>query len=368
MQISSNQDLVPSADVVFVHGLGGDAITTWHPQGKRDDDDYWLGWLGKDNLCVKIWSFGYQAEATNWKSHSSMPLFDQASNLLDWLDSRELGQRPLIFITHSMGGLLVKKMLNSALTFQKQAILKQTKGIVFLATPHTGAHLANLIDNISVLTQTTVSVKELKAHSPQLRELNEWYRENVRSLGIATKVYYETQPVKGILVVDPDSANPGIEKVKPVAIPKNHIDLCKPESQDSQVYLGVKKFIKECLKTKETAIIISTEWGLTIAGTRITLYDVMDYVTAQYPPKLIGDVLNLTNEQVSAALSYIEENRTQVEAEYQTILQEEQENRQYWEQRNREHFARIATMPPKPGREALWAKLQEQKARHGQKA
>jgi len=249
IEISSHQDLVPSADVVFVHGLGGDAITTWHPQGKRDDDDYWLGWLGKDNLCVNIWSFGYSAEATNWKNHSSMPLFDQASNLLDWLDIHELGQRPLIFITHSMGGLLVKKMLNSALTFQKQAILKQTKGIVFLATPHTGAHLANLIDNINFLTRTTISVKELKAHSPQLRELNEWYREHVRSLGIATKVYYETQPVKGILVVDPDSANPGIEKVKPVAIPKNHIDLCKPESQNSLVYLGVKKFIKECLNT-----------------------------------------------------------------------------------------------------------------------
>ncbi|WP_293078562.1 hypothetical protein [Moorena sp. SIO3H5] len=249
IEIRSHHDLVPSADVVFVHGLGGDAITTWHPQGKRDDDGCWLGWLGNDNLCVNIWSFGYQAEGTNWKSNSSMSLFAQASNLLDWLDSRELGQRPLIFITHSMGGLLVKKMLNSALTFQKQAILKQTKGIVFLATPHTGAHLANLIDNISVLARTTVSVKELKAHDPQLLELNEWYRENVRSLGIATKVYYETQAVKGILVVDEDSANPGIEKVKPVAIPKNHIDLCKPESQNSQVYLGVKKFIKECLNT-----------------------------------------------------------------------------------------------------------------------
>ncbi|WP_229424274.1 hypothetical protein [Moorena producens] len=140
-------------------------------------------------------------------------------------------------------------MLNSALTFQKQAILEQTTGIVFLGTPHTGANLANLIDNISVLSRTTVSVEELKAHHPHLRELNEWYRENVRSLGIVTKVYYETQPVKGILVVDPDSANPGIEKVKPVAIAKNHIDLCKPESQNTQVYLGVKKFIKECLNT-----------------------------------------------------------------------------------------------------------------------
>ena len=249
IEISSHQDLVPSADVVFVHGLGGDAISTWHPQGKRDDDDCWLGWLGNDNLCVNIWSFGYSAEATNWKSHSSMPLFDQASNLLDWLDSRELGQRPLIFITHSMGGLLVKKMLNSALTFQKQAILEQTKGIVFLATPHTGSHLANLIDNIGVLTRTTISVKELKAHHPQLRELNQWYRQNVRSLEIATKVYYETQAVNRILVVDPDRADPGIEGVNPVGMPDDHISICKPESQNSQVYLGVKRFIKECLNT-----------------------------------------------------------------------------------------------------------------------
>jgi uncharacterized protein (DUF433 family) len=114
--------------------------------------------------------------------------------------------------------------------------------------------------------------------------------------------------------------------------------------------------------------IIRTERGLTIAGTRITLYDVMDYVTAEYPPKFIRGMLNLTDEQVNAALSYIEANRAEVEAEYQTVLREAEEIRQYWEERNREHFARIAAMPPKPGREALWAKLQAQKARHESKA
>ena len=39
--------------------------------------------------------------------------------------------------------------------------------------------------------------------------------------------------------------------------------------------------------------IIRTEQGLTIAGTRITLYDVMDYVTAQYPSKFIRGLLHL---------------------------------------------------------------------------
>jgi uncharacterized protein (DUF433 family) len=111
------------------------------------------------------------------------------------------------------------------------------------------------------------------------------------------------------------------------------------------------------------AVIIRTERGLTIAGTRITLYDVMDYVSAQYPPKFIRAMLSLTDEQVTAALSYIKAHRAEVEAEYQTILQEAEELRQYWEEQNRELFARIAAKPPKPGTEAIRAKLQAAKAK-----
>ena len=117
-------------------------------------------------------------------------------------------------------------------------------------------------------------------------------------------------------------------------------------------------------KSNTQTAIIRTERGLTISGTRITLYDVMDYLIAQYPPKFIGSLFELTEEQINAALTYIETNRTEVESEYQLVLKQAEETRQYWEERNRDHFARIAAMPPKPGREALWKKLQEQKARH----
>jgi hypothetical protein len=44
----------------------------------------------------------------------------------------------------------------------------------------------------------------------------------------------------------------------------------------------------------EPTAIIRTERGLTIAGTRITIYDIMDYVTAQYPPKFIRGLFDLT--------------------------------------------------------------------------
>lgn len=113
----------------------------------------------------------------------------------------------------------------------------------------------------------------------------------------------------------------------------------------------------------QTAI-IRTERGLTIAGTRITLYDVMDYVSAQYPAKFIGSLFDLTEEQIDAALSYIEGHRAEVEAEYEVVLKEAEELRQYYEEQNRERVAQIATLPPPPGLEAAWEKLQASKARH----
>lgn len=109
-------------------------------------------------------------------------------------------------------------------------------------------------------------------------------------------------------------------------------------------------------------IICRTERGLTISGTRITLYDVMDYLTAQYPPKFIQGLFNLTDAQINAALGYIQANHAEVEAEYQIVLSEAAELQRYYEEENRELIAKIAKMPPPPGREAIWEKLQAQKA------
>lgn len=110
--------------------------------------------------------------------------------------------------------------------------------------------------------------------------------------------------------------------------------------------------------------IIRTERGLTIAGTRVTLYDIMDYVKDHYPSQFIRSLFDLSEKQISAALTYIEANKTEVEAEYQKVLKETEELRLYYEEQNRERVARIATLPPPHGLEAAWEKLQAAKARH----
>ncbi|MDB9527153.1 DUF433 domain-containing protein [Oscillatoria sp. CS-180] len=117
-------------------------------------------------------------------------------------------------------------------------------------------------------------------------------------------------------------------------------------------------------ETNGSADIIRTERGLTISGTRITLYDVMDYVISQYPPNFIRSLFDLTETQINAALAYIATNRPEVEAEYQWVLQQAEETRQYWEERSREHLSRAARISPRPDQAALWVKLQEQKTRH----
>jgi len=115
-------------------------------------------------------------------------------------------------------------------------------------------------------------------------------------------------------------------------------------------------------KTPQNTV-VRTSRGLSIAGTRITLYDVMDYLTADWPPKLIQHWLNLTDQQIADVMEYIETNRAEVEAEYQLVLQQAEEIRQYWEARNRDRLAEIAALPPKPGQEEIRAKLQAWKAK-----
>jgi uncharacterized protein (DUF433 family) len=119
------------------------------------------------------------------------------------------------------------------------------------------------------------------------------------------------------------------------------------------------------LAQRNQATIVRTDRGLTIAGTRLTLYDVMDHLIAGWTPKLILNWLPLTEEQLNVALSYIEANRAEVEAEYQTVLQETQARRNDWENKNRVRLAEIAQLPPKAGQEEIHAKLQAWKTKLG---
>ena len=115
--------------------------------------------------------------------------------------------------------------------------------------------------------------------------------------------------------------------------------------------------------TNTEAAIVRTERGLTIAGTRITLYNIMDYVTAGYPAEHIQHLYHLTDAQIADVLAYIADHRTEVEAEYQQVLHDAEETRRYWEARNHDRLAAIASRPPRPEIAAVRAKLANRRAK-----
>ncbi len=111
--------------------------------------------------------------------------------------------------------------------------------------------------------------------------------------------------------------------------------------------------------------IVRTERGLVIAGTRITIYQLMDYLKADRPTSLIKDLFRLSDEQMTGVLEYIAQNPEQVEEEYQEVLRQAEASRGYWEERNRERLQAIAQQPPKPGTEEIRAKIEKKKAELG---
>ena len=116
------------------------------------------------------------------------------------------------------------------------------------------------------------------------------------------------------------------------------------------------------MNTSSSAIIRRPDTGPAIAGTRITLYTIIEYLREGWSQEDIGGWLNLTTDQMQAALDYIKAHRDEVEAEYDEVIQEAEERQRYWEARLQEHLAHQRRAAPPPEKAALYAKLAEQRA------
>ncbi|MEZ4862338.1 MAG: DUF433 domain-containing protein [Caldilineaceae bacterium] len=110
--------------------------------------------------------------------------------------------------------------------------------------------------------------------------------------------------------------------------------------------------------------IIRTSRGLTISGTRITLYTILDYLHADWPPKLVQQWLDLSDQQMADVLNYLANHQEEVEQEYQQVVQQAETLRTYWDHRLQEHLAQQPKKLLTAEQAILRAKFQAWKAQH----
>ncbi|KAH8899526.1 WD40 repeat-like protein [Thozetella sp. PMI_491] len=165
---------------------------------------------------------------------------DHVNSLLQWLSlgRKSAERRPLVFLCHSLGGLVVKEALIEAKANERfAAIAGATCLLVFFATPHQGSGLASLGDIAARIVQTVSQAPRNDLLEALKKTSEEAQRRFKKARHLFDKYYvvsfYEEQPYGQMgIIVDQKSATlslPG-SREKQVPISANHSTICKFDS------------------------------------------------------------------------------------------------------------------------------------------
>ncbi len=134
-----------------------------------------------------------------------------------------------------------------------------------------------------------------------------------------------------------------------------------PVQQQQEAKLFVESLQKKAQLKEVSPTLVKVGGNTKIVGTRLNLVHIMDYLKADWSPKLIAQWLNLTDKQLQDIMNYINTYEEEVENEYEEALKLAEESRHYWEDFNKERFVTIAKLPASPEKAAIHAKIKERK-------
>ncbi|KAI6714655.1 hypothetical protein JHW43_002828 [Diplocarpon mali] len=263
-------------DIVLVHGLNGNPRNTWTaPNGV-----FWPSQLLPASLKAwqaRILVYGYNADVYTFGSGKGGPSSDMihqhAQTLLTNLalerKSEEVQEHPIIWVAHSLGGILVKRALELSFDLQGhhdddlRSIFVSTFGIIFLGTPHTGADPAKWGLMLQGMVSALVPKKLFETHSQLIKTLqnnNEILQNiNLRFLDLYPNrlrvcMVHEGHPtdLKGTkqLIVDQAAASPQLPDVQYFGIEATHSGMCKFDSKNAPGFTNVsvtlRSWVQEC--------------------------------------------------------------------------------------------------------------------------
>ncbi|KAI1328759.1 hypothetical protein F5Y16DRAFT_409521 [Xylariaceae sp. FL0255] len=286
-----------TADIIFIHGLGGSSRLTW--SNNHDLDLFWPAiWLPKDNDIgqARLFTFGYNADFRAASQSNSLGITDFSNNLLyDMLYGSdrngcpfEFGQAPIIIVAHSMGGLVFKKAyLEAQLDDRYKNITRSIKAVLFLATPHRGAHLAeslNRLLSVSFRNAPKQYVAELAKNGIFVKNINEQFRHSAPKLQIFSfnESLQTSLGVGSSMVIEEDSARLGYPGEISRSLNADHHGVCKFDSPDDANYGTVLAALKSVVTSHSRADTQSAGADLIKVRAMLNISDNFDHDLAHF--------------------------------------------------------------------------------------
>jgi tetratricopeptide (TPR) repeat protein len=252
--------------IVAIHGIYEDGSQTW------TDPTSQVLWL-KDLLPrrlpnVRVLVYNYKAEALTSPGEGSADciLAYATSMVAELCADRQLDNtfdRPIIFICHGLGGLLVKRALAYSSSRRHKAvehlrsIYISTYGILFMGTPHNGIN-----KDVLLLPQKNQSegpsqfMFSLLKGSEMLNEINDQFVPLMKRFSVYN-FWEELETCSGsyrIHIVDQDSAAPPWDSVEKCGLMATHSAMTKFSSELDHGYRTILEALSRYVKHAPTLI------------------------------------------------------------------------------------------------------------------
>lgn len=227
--------------VIFLHGLGGGPFDTW----RKDADSPTLFELLEQEPALRVaefYSYGYRTGLMPWQYD-----FKTVAELLYSDIQFNLPGKDIVFIAHSMGGLVVQQYIVDRYEAFDEVNLKHMKGVVYLSVPFQGSGWADLFPQWLANRQ----IQSLRRRNPQLALLEKnWdkylYRGGMETLPEQLRHSIPQRALRGARdrVVASGSSTPLFVNEDVVLVDEGHSSICKVDAS-STVYKSIRDFLKQ---------------------------------------------------------------------------------------------------------------------------
>ncbi|TVY34388.1 Protein SERAC1, partial [Lachnellula subtilissima] len=261
-------------DIIALHGINGDAYSTFTAPSS---ENLWLrDFLPRSFPGARIYTFGYDARVFFSLATGDISTF--ANSLLEDVWGVRIGRcekrRPIIWIAHSMGGLVVKKALTIAYNDPARYgdIHSSTTSILFMATPHRGSDHAALLGGIAEVANLPLAgtltsrfagkvrddlIKGLEKDNPAVKKIAEEFEALNSGKDITLYSFVEMKRTKPLSrrVVDEETGTMGVVGERVIYMDgEDHKSIVRFESEESPSYRKVSGVLREAVSDAVTPL------------------------------------------------------------------------------------------------------------------